>query len=745
MLKQLALRYPEHTLNYGVVLRDHTLHPRDRIRVNGEPVDSSVFELCSSECKKRLEAEGSRICQPGCSFAEKLDTMVVSIALHVFNRLNVTAIAISMPHTPTLPTQAPNAAAAAAASESSSDAATLCLEQLVMEIFCPKIVICGFEPLPSYADSLPEEWRKSLIYLMRRSVHVISTSQPKPVRVQLLSLTKIFGLTIELAQALTAFPACKDIRLGIFGPDQHQYAKLALAISQTWAFRHGLLRSRSQNQAGGEYTAAMALSPIRDAAAKPVPPSPYQMQIQSMLRDTSSWMVRGLTSACHPGFFHSVSGEPKNRPSWHYSWADTPSDFARTGAWFNGVCQSAPKRHRMLLIHLPESFLSAVRYQHESDGTWLKCDYRELLKALYIPLRSVAWSSCVFAADTLNESNVIDSCVPPTLAQYALRDYWAQLTGLCTDQIHIAPSLACAVKLITAKCAVVPQVDPSDRQTYANGARSDLPSSILPSFFSPRNGMLLESASPTLPPSQLVQPSPSGGASMLLSRSRPSLALNRSAIIKPATSADNLRDIRRKLSFGIGSSNAGGYGTDLTASLPFRSPRQQVPLPTISDLPVTPPFDILVTGSKSFVLKRAKAVSAAVPLPHALPSNQQSYPLHRKLRLSGYMRRREADLQLVRTMSKKFGKDLVLVIGNWSAVNVKSHEPIRGKSWRDFLKRQGFKVYLIYEFRTSCICPVCDSRLENFLPVPNPRVCRRKRKPTVLCHGLLRCSTQYCL
>ncbi|KAJ2417621.1 hypothetical protein GGI10_000026 [Coemansia sp. RSA 2530] len=602
MLKQLALRYPEHTLNYGVVLRDHTLHPRDRIRVNGEPVDSSVFELCSSECKKRLEAEGSRICQPGCSFAEKLDTMVVSIALHVFNRLNVTAIAISMPHTPTLPTQAPNAAAAAAAaSESSPDAATLCLEQLVMEIFCPKIVICGFEPLPSYADSLPEEWRKSLIYLMRRSVHVISTSQPKPVRVQLLSLTKIFGLTIELAQALTAFPACKDIRLGIFGPDQHQYAKLALAISQTWAFRHGLLRSRSQNQAGGEYTAAMALSPIRDAAAKPVPPSPYQMQIQSMLRDTSSWMVRGLTSACHPGFFHSVSGEPKNRPSWHYSWADTPSDFARTGAWFNGVCQSAPKRHRMLLIHLPESFLSAVRYQHESDGTWLRCDYRELLKALYIPLRSVAWSSCVFAADTLNESNVIDSCVPPTLAQYALRDYWAQLTGLFTDQIHIAPSLACAVKLITAKCAVVPQVDPSDRQAYANGARSDLPSSMLPSFFSPRNGTLLESASPMLPPSQLVQPSPSGGASMLLSRSRPSLALNRSAIIKPATSADNLRDIRRKLSFGIGSSNAGGYGTDLTASLPFRSPRQQVPLPTISDLPVTPPFDILVTGSKSFV------------------------------------------------------------------------------------------------------------------------------------------------
>ncbi|KAJ2777290.1 hypothetical protein GGI18_004221, partial [Coemansia linderi] len=144
-------------------------------------------------------------------------------------------------------------------------------------------------------------------------------------------------------------------------------------------------------------------------------------------------------------------------------------------------------------------------------------------------------------------------------------------------------------------------------------------------------------------------------------------------------------------------------------------------------------------------VKRVKTVLAVVPLPHALPINQQSYPLHRKLRLSGYMRRREAGLQLVRTMIKKFGKDLVLVIGNWSASNVKYHEPIHGKKWRYVFQRQGFEVYLINEFRTSCICPVCDKRLENFLPVPNPRVCRRKRKPTVLCHGLLKCSNQDCL
>ncbi|KAJ2818349.1 hypothetical protein GGI24_005123, partial [Coemansia furcata] len=487
MLKQLALRYPEHTLNYGVVLRDHTLHPRDRIRVNGSPVDSSVFELCSSECRMGLETEGSRISQAGCSFVEKLDTMVISIALRIFNHQNVTAIAMAMPHPPVMPAPAPTGGG-----ESSPDTATWYMEQLVMEIFSPKIVICGFEPLPSHAESLPEEWRKSLMYLMRRPVHVISVSQPKLVRVQLHSLTKIFGITIELAQALVTFPACKDIQLGIFGPDQHQYAQLALAISQTWAFRHGLLRLRSQNQGGGEYTAAMALSPVRDAATKPVPPSPYQTQIQSMLRDTSSWMLRGLANACNPGSFYSVVSEAKQKPSWHYSWADTPSDFARTGAWFNGVCQSAPTKHRLLLIHLPESFVSAVRYQHESDGTWVKCDYRELLKSLYIPLRGVAWSSCVFAADTLNESNVIDSCVPPTLAQYALRDYWAQLTGLSTDQIHIAPSLACALKHITAKCAAMPHAEFSDKRPYTNSSRPDIPSSTRPSFLSNQSGALLE-------------------------------------------------------------------------------------------------------------------------------------------------------------------------------------------------------------------------------------------------------------
>ncbi|KAJ2454193.1 hypothetical protein EV183_001678 [Coemansia sp. RSA 2336] len=84
-------------------------------------------------------------------------------------------------------------------------------------------------------------------------------------------------------------------------------------------------------------------------------------------------------------------------------------------------------------------------------------------------------------------------------------------------------------------------------------------------------------------------------------------------------------------------------------------------------------------------------------------------------------------------------------MGNWSAGMVRYHEPIRGKGWRSMLKRHGSRVYLIDEFRTSSICPACNSSLEMFCKVPNPRPWRRKKNPKVICHGLLRCKNETCL
>ncbi|KAJ2803502.1 hypothetical protein H4R20_002867, partial [Coemansia guatemalensis] len=123
----------------------------------------------------------------------------------------------------------------------------------------------------------------------------------------------------------------------------------------------------------------------------------------------------------------------------------------------------------------------------------------------------------------------------------------------------------------------------------------------------------------------------------------------------------------------------------------------------------------------------------------------ESHPLHQKLRLAAYWNNRQADDRLARNLHEKFGKDAVLVIGNWSANMARYHEPIRGKGWRDMLKRHGFTVYLLDEYRTSSICPVCESSLENFQWVCNPRPYQCNKSPSVKCHGLLRCQNENCL
>ena len=90
-------------------------------------------------------------------------------------------------------------------------------------------------------------------------------------------------------------------------------------------------------------------------------------------------------------------------------------------------------------------------------------------------------------------------------------------------------------------------------------------------------------------------------------------------------------------------------------------------------------------------------------------------------------------------MRQKFDVNAVMVMGNWSAPNTKFHEPIRGLGFRRLLKKAGFQVYLIDEFKTSRCCPTCEAdSLRTFKTVPNPRPFRRQRNPTVTCHGLLR-------
>ncbi|KAI8047130.1 uncharacterized protein B0P05DRAFT_632638 [Gilbertella persicaria] len=109
----------------------------------------------------------------------------------------------------------------------------------------------------------------------------------------------------------------------------------------------------------------------------------------------------------------------------------------------------------------------------------------------------------------------------------------------------------------------------------------------------------------------------------------------------------------------------------------------------------------------------------------------------RKLKLSSYINRQQSDKRLCKDIRKHFGNNAVIVIGNWSAGNVKFHEPIREVGMRRMLQKEGFLVHLIDEFKTSSICPVCKGDVDTFKEVVNPRPFRREKYPTVKRHGLI--------
>ncbi|KAJ2097572.1 hypothetical protein GGI16_004528 [Coemansia sp. S142-1] len=54
----------------------------------------------------------------------------------------------------------------------------------------------------------------------------------------------------------------------------------------------------------------------------------------------------------------------------------------------------------------------------------------------------------------------------------------------------------------------------------------------------------------------------------------------------------------------------------------------------------------------------------------------RSYPLHCKQRLSAYINQQQADYRLACNMRTAFGKDAIIMVGNWSASMTKYHEPI---------------------------------------------------------------------
>jgi hypothetical protein len=116
-----------------------------------------------------------------------------------------------------------------------------------------------------------------------------------------------------------------------------------------------------------------------------------------------------------------------------------------------------------------------------------------------------------------------------------------------------------------------------------------------------------------------------------------------------------------------------------------------------------------------------------------------THPLHRKLNLFKYIRRQKANEDIIAKLKSKLENDAVFVMGNYSAPNIRYQEPVRSVGFRRLLKKHGFLMCLIDEFRTSQCCPSCENRsLTTFKRIPNARPYQRRNNLEVIYHDLLR-------
>lgn len=115
--------------------------------------------------------------------------------------------------------------------------------------------------------------------------------------------------------------------------------------------------------------------------------------------------------------------------------------------------------------------------------------------------------------------------------------------------------------------------------------------------------------------------------------------------------------------------------------------------------------------------------------------------IFRKLKLNRYTNTQKSENKMVNKFSEKFGKpnNTVLIMGNWSnETSIKGTDPTICKKFRKIFSNNGYKVYLIDEYKTSKLCNGCYDDTEKFLYTEH------KNGNHYLCHKLLRCKSKDC-
>jgi hypothetical protein len=117
--------------------------------------------------------------------------------------------------------------------------------------------------------------------------------------------------------------------------------------------------------------------------------------------------------------------------------------------------------------------------------------------------------------------------------------------------------------------------------------------------------------------------------------------------------------------------------------------------------------------------------------------------IFRKLKLNGYINRKKHEQKMINNFKKIFGKpeETIITIGDWEQKKqMKYKETTKGIEMRKLFRQNNYKVYLVDEFRTSCMCSICKEetgRCEKFQIRENPKP---YKSGNILCHGLLTCK-----
>jgi hypothetical protein len=117
--------------------------------------------------------------------------------------------------------------------------------------------------------------------------------------------------------------------------------------------------------------------------------------------------------------------------------------------------------------------------------------------------------------------------------------------------------------------------------------------------------------------------------------------------------------------------------------------------------------------------------------------------IFRKLKLNGYINRKKNEQKLINNFRKIFGKpeDVIICGGDFEQKqHMKYKEPIKGKSMRMLFRQNNYKLYLVDEFKTSCMCSICKNeigRCEKFQIRENPKP---YKSGNILVHGLISCK-----